>query len=176
MQKSDTKLSLKKSALHKDLVSKLKAKKAAILSTPHKSGGSQSNNSNNNSISGAENTDKKRVSQTELDALEKYLDKLWSKVGIDVEFTRHFIDRVNDTRNKSQISSAEIIKIYRETFKKYGKKVAQLGPDAEAVLTDLSTNINVPFVLNWNSGELELVAKTIMRKKNFGTSDPQFKV
>lgn len=36
----------------------------------------------------------------------------------------------------------------------------------------MKTDINMPFVLNKNkSGELELVAKTIMRKKNFSTSN-----
>ena len=35
--------------------------------------------------------------------VEKYLDKVWAKVGIDVEFTRHFMDRVND---------AEILNLY----------------------------------------------------------------
>jgi hypothetical protein len=36
----------------------------------------------------------------------------------------------------------------------------------------MKTNINVPFVLNkTRGGELELVAKTVMRKKNFSTSN-----
>ena len=35
------------------------------------------------------------VSPSQLAQVEKYLDRLWDKVGVDVEFTRHFIDRVN---------------------------------------------------------------------------------
>ena len=58
------------------------------------------------------------------------------------------------------------------------KPIAQLGPDAEAVLKDLATDVNIPFALDWNkgSGMLELVAKTVMRKKNFKTSNREFEV
>ena len=38
----------------------------------------------------------------------------------------------------------------------------------------MKTNINMPFVLNkTRGGELELIAKTVMRKKNFQTSGPK---
>ena len=36
-----------------------------------------------------------RVSKSDLDQIEKYADKLFASLGIDVEFTRHFLDRVN---------------------------------------------------------------------------------
>ena len=39
-----------------------------------------------------------------LNKLEKYLDALFARLGIDVEFTRHFLDRVNDERNIKQIT------------------------------------------------------------------------
>ena len=42
---------------------------------------------------------KEDISMSQLDVVEKHLDKIWAKVGIDVEFTRHFHDRVNDARN-----------------------------------------------------------------------------
>ena len=58
--------------------------------------------------------------------MEKHLDKIWAKVGIDVEFTRHFHDRVNDARNKKPINTAELIRIYREIYKKYGKPITKL--------------------------------------------------
>ena len=35
----------------------------------------------------------------------------------------------------------------------------------------MKTDINMPFVLNLKGGELELVAKTVMRKKDFKTSN-----
>tara|TARA_Y100000389_G_C17467384_1_gene526898 strand:- start:3977 stop:4366 length:390 start_codon:yes stop_codon:yes gene_type:complete len=111
------------------------------------------------------------ITKKDLDGVEKYADRLYKAVGIDVEFTRHFLDRVNDTRNKKQITVAELIRLFKQSYKKYGKKIAKLGPDAEAVINDMQTDVNMPFVLKWDGKELDLVAKTVMRKKDFKTPD-----
>ena len=118
------------------------------------------------------------ITQTQLNALENALDKIFSKVGIDVEFTRHFIDRVNDERNMTQITLRELGQLFAKTYQKYGKPIAQMGPDAEAVLKDMASDVNVPFALEWNKSTqmLELIAKTVMRKKNFKTPDREFAV
>jgi hypothetical protein len=118
------------------------------------------------------------VTQQQLDALESVLDKVFAKLGIDVEFTRHFLDRVNDERNVHPISIKELGMLFKKEFIKWGKPIAQMGPDAQAVMKDLETDINIPFVLQWNDrkGELELIAKTVMRKKNFKTSNKEFPV
>jgi|TARA_B110000438_G_C15640960_1_gene575282 hypothetical protein len=117
------------------------------------------------------------VSKSDLDQVEKYADRLFAAVGIDIEFTRHFLDRVNDERNKKPITSAELIRLFRLTYKKYGKKIAKMNPDAEAVITDMETDVNMPFVLNLDRNKmLDLVAKTVMRKKNFKTKDQKLEV
>jgi len=117
------------------------------------------------------------ISKGELDQVEKYADKLFAAVGIDVEFTRHFLDRVNDERNKKPINTAELIRLFRLTYKKHGKKIPKMGPDAQAVVRDMETDINMPFVLNVDrSGMLDLVAKTVMRKKDFKTPNPKLNV
>ena len=118
------------------------------------------------------------VSQADLDVIEQYADKLFSKVGIDVNFTRHFIDRVNDARNVKPITPAELTRLFKQEFKRWGKPIAQMGPDAEAVMKDMQTNVNMPFVLKWDrdTQELDLVAKTIMRKPDFKSPDPVFPV
>jgi hypothetical protein len=112
-----------------------------------------------------------QLSKQDLDNVEKYADRLYKSVGIDIEFTRHFLDRVNDVRNKKQITVAELIRLFKQSYKKYGKKIAKLGPDAEAVINDMQTDVNMPFVLKWDGKELDLVAKTVMRKKDFKTPD-----
>jgi len=117
--------------------------------------------------------DEKEVKKSDLDQVEKYADRIFASLGIDVEFTRHFLDRANDKRNVKQITPSELTRLFKQSFKKYGKKIAQLGPDAEAVINDMKTDINMPFVLNLKGGELELVAKTVMRKKDFKTSGPK---
>ena len=90
------------------------------------------------------------ITQAQLNALENALDKIFSKVGIDVEFTRHFVDRVNDERNMTQITLRELGQLFAKTYQKYGKPIAQMGPDAEAVLKDMASDVNVPFALEWN--------------------------
>ena len=118
-------------------------------------------------------TGEKEVTKSDLDQLERYADRLFGAVGIDVEFTKHFLDRVNDVRNKMQITSAELTRLFKQSYRKFGKVIKKLGPDAQAVLSDMKTDINMPFVLNLKGGELELVAKTVMRKKDFKTSNPK---
>ena len=116
------------------------------------------------------------ITKNDLNQIEKYADKLFAAVGIDVEFTRHFLDRVNDERNKKPINSAELIRLFRLSYKKYGKKIAKMNPDAEAVISDMETDVNMPFVLNLRKGMLDLVAKTVMRKKDFKTSNQKLRV
>lgn len=120
----------------------------------------------------------KEITQGDLSQLERFADKLFAKVGIDVEFTKHFLDRVNDERNKKQITMSELTRLFKQEFKKWGKPIAQMGPDAEAVMKDLSTDINMPFALRWdrNNQELDLVAKSVMRKPDFKTSNKEFPV
>ena len=113
------------------------------------------------------------ITKKDLNQVEKFADRLFAKVGIDVEFTRHFMDRVNDARNKKPINTSELTRLFKQSYAKYGKKIAQLGPDAEAVINDMKTDVNMPFVLNLKGDELELVAKTVMRKKDFKTSGPK---
>ena len=117
------------------------------------------------------------ITKSDLDQVEKYADRLFKAVGIDVEFTRHFLDRVNDERNKKPITSAELIRLFRLTYKKYGKKIPKMGADAQAVIHDMETDVNMPFVLNLDrSGMLDLVAKTVMRKKDFKTQNQKVEI
>ena len=115
---------------------------------------------------------REQISQGELNQIERFADRLFAKVGIDVEFTRHFIDRVNDARIKKDITPGELTRLFKQTYNKHGKKIPQLGPDAEAVLKDMQTDINMPFVLKYDrrTQEFDLIAKTVMRKKGFKTT------
>ena len=118
------------------------------------------------------------VSAVDIKNLEKFADRIFGQVGIDVEFTRHFLDRVNDERNGEPIVPAELTRLFKQEHKRWGKPIAQMGPDSEAVMRDLQTNINMPFALVWDkdNDELDLIAKTIMRKDNFTTPNRVFAV
>jgi len=116
------------------------------------------------------------ITDQDLQQLETYADRLFASLGIDVEFSKHFKDRVNDPRNTKPITMAELTRLFKQIYKQHGKPIAQLGPDAEAVMKDMRTDVNIPFALQWDGKELDLVAKTIMRKPNFSTPNQEFAV
>ena len=70
----------------------------------------------------------------------------------------------------------ELIKIYREIYKKYGKTISQLKSGAEILLKDMETDINVPVVLQWDGKEFDMISKTVMRKKNFKSSTKKYSI
>ena len=119
-----------------------------------------------------------KITPSDLEALETFADRIFGKVGIDVEFTRHFLDRVNDERNGKQITASELTRLFKQEYKKWGQPIAKMGPDAEAVMKDLATDINMPFALVWDkeNEELDLIVKTVMRKKDFKTSNREFEI
>ena len=111
-----------------------------------------------------------KVNQSQIDQLEKFADRILAKYDIDVEFTRHFVDRLNDPRNNPEIKVAELQKFFKKIQKNKGKDIKS-NPDTQVVLKDLTTNLNLPVVINYKDGEFEVVNKTIMRKKDFKTPD-----
>ena len=111
------------------------------------------------------------VSQKELDDLEKFGDRLLNKFDVDIEFTRHFKDRMNDKRNKPAITVVEIERLFKKMADNKGKKIKKHG-NSEAILKDMQSDLNLPVVVNWKNGEFEVVNKTIMRKKGFKSPDP----
>ena len=112
------------------------------------------------------------ITKSQLDSIEDYADRLFAKLGIDIEFTRHFLDRVNDERNKKPITVPELIGMFKRLHKKHGKPLSKVDDDFEAVVKDFNNNINIPFAINVTPNDIDLVAKTIMRKKDFKTSTP----
>jgi hypothetical protein len=124
-----------------------------------------------------------RISKTELHRLEQYADALFFRFGIGIDFKTmlrdsHFYQRLNDPRNKPEITADEIKQLFRKVSQKYGEALSKANSGAEGVLKDMSTDINIPFIIKWDKDkkELDLVPKTVMRKKNFYTSDPIYKV
>lgn len=109
------------------------------------------------------------VTQSDFRNVEKFADRLFAALNIDVAFTKHFKDRVNDDRNNPEIETQELIDFFKGAFQKHGKHIAARGEGLDAILTDVQRDLNLPFVLKWDSRnqELDLVAKTIMRNKRF---------
>jgi len=118
------------------------------------------------------------VSEYGLKKIEQYLDDLFKSLHIDIEFSSHFLDRANDSRNGKEIESEEIINTFNRLYNKHGKGLTNFNKETEAVIMDLNNDINVPFVLTYdrNTKEFQLINKTIMRKKGFNTPNRKFKV
>ena len=108
--------------------------------------------------------------QKDVNDLEKFADRILKKYNIDVEFTRHFVDRLNDPRNSPEIKVSELQRFFKKIQKNKGKNIRS-NPDVEAVLKDMSTNLNLPVVIKTKSDDsFEVTNKTIMRKKDFKTT------
>lgn len=109
------------------------------------------------------------ITHKQLDLVEVYADRLFKAVGVDIEFTKHFFDRVNDSRNGKPITVDELKDLFKRTFEQYKERISIMNDQVEAVLFDMKSDINIPFVINIGKGEVDLVTKTVMRKHDFKT-------
>jgi hypothetical protein len=105
----------------------------------------------------------------DLQKIDTFADKQLNPLDI-VLTGRHFFDRLNDPRNGKEISNAELVRFFKRLSKKKKEFVEFLQTYNSVVATDDKTNINIPFMKAANS-ELKIIAKTIMRKKDFKTPD-----
>jgi len=115
-----------------------------------------------------------------LQRIQDWINEIWRRIGVDVYLggkTAHFYQRLNDARNGQQISLCEIQKIFMQVYQKYGKMIAKQKTELEAVMQDLETKINIPFVLDVTpEGKIQLRPKSILRKSNFTSPDPKLPV
>jgi hypothetical protein len=120
------------------------------------------------------------VTFSDIKRLEKEFDKKFDDFDIDFKFTRHFADRMSDDRNKPCIDIKEIESLFNKIHlsKRMGRKVFSRWKDLEIVLNDVKTNINIPFAIEYDerNDKFNVIAKTIMRKRDFKSQNPKVKV
>lgn len=123
------------------------------------------------------------ITKTQLLRVEQYADKLFKEFGIDIEFQdifkgTHFFQRLNDPRNGTPITTEELRQLFKKISSRYGDKLSNLSSNAEGVLKDMESDINMPFVIKYDTKnkEIDLVPKTIMRKSDFKSSTPVYAV
>ena len=111
-----------------------------------------------------------KVSRKQMKAFERFVDKLFQKYNIDFEFTKHFGERMGDDRNDPDIVMQELADFVKKVLASKGKNIKAAVGD-EAVLKDLQADLNMPVVIKYDhkNDEFDVIAKTIMRKKNFKT-------
>ena len=110
-----------------------------------------------------------KFTQRDVDDVEKFADRILRKYDIDIEFTRHFIDRLNDPRNNPEIKIAELQRFFKKIQRAKGQNIRN-NPDVELVLKDMSSNLNLPVVIKKRGDSFEVINKTIMRKPDFKTT------
>ena len=74
--------------------------------------------------------------------LERELDKMFEKLDIDINFTRHFKERVLERG----LTEEDILELAHKIVDKYGDKVADLPKDQNAVLIGLSFHSTFKFM------------------------------
>ena len=123
------------------------------------------------------------ITRSQLKIIEKYADALFAEHGIDVEFQNlyrgtHFFDRLNDPRNESPVTVDDLKWLFKKVSIKYGDMLGMEIPGIQGVLKDMATDVNVPFILKWDdkNRELDLIPKTIMKKRGFVAKDREYKV
>ena len=111
------------------------------------------------------------IPMDDLQKIDTYADKQLSP--LDVVLTgKHFFDRLNDPRNGKEISQAELIGFFKRLSKYKKEFVEFLGVYSSVVASDDRTGINIPFMKQANKA----IAKTVMRKKDFKTSNKKLEI
>ena len=120
----------------------------------------------------------KHITKEELKEVEEFADQLFEELGIDIAFTNHFYERLNDPRNGKQITEEELKEMFQDTFLKIGDNLLDMKINTEAVINDVSSRLNIPFVLVYDkkNHEVDLVSKTIMRKSDFKTYTKKYRI
>lgn len=107
----------------------------------------------------------------DLQKIDTFADKKLNPMNI-VLTDKHFFDRLNDPRNDKEISSAELIGFFKRLSKKKKDFLDFLDTYNSVVAVDDRTNINIPFMKMSNKA----IAKTVMRKKDFKTTDKKLDI
>jgi hypothetical protein len=103
----------------------------------------------------------------DVEFLDQYADDKLAPLDIDLK-GQHFVDRMNDPRNNPEIEVEELEDFIDKLSDKKDEFIDLLNNSGEIVTKDRQTKLNVPFMKLKNKA----IAKTIMRKPNFYTSNP----
>jgi hypothetical protein len=103
-------------------------------------------------------------SPAELIELESQLDQLMYSVGLDVEFSNHFKERL--LGRDRMITIPEIVDAFKKLKKKYKRKLLQYKktPSGRKFLKDFDNDLNVIFEIEPGEKLPQLINITIMKK------------
>ena len=113
------------------------------------------------------------LTEPDFNDLEEFADDLFSELGVDVVFTNHFKERVNDWReSRKPIEYDELEHLFLKAYRNAGNQIVSLPDHTAVVLRDHWTRLNSPIVVQDGSANRKLIMQTILRKKDFTSPDP----
>ena len=104
-------------------------------------------------------------------ALEKVLDNMFDDLDIDINFTKHFKERVIERG----LTEEDIIELMRKIHQQHGEEVSDLATDENRVFTHLKRLVDVA-AINTGYGDdylKDLVLKTAYKRSD--KSEPEFR-
>jgi hypothetical protein len=105
------------------------------------------------------------------------LDAMFASAKLDIAFTKHFWERINGSRGYGgTVSVGEIQDAFNKTYRKYAQEIQKHPVNWKAVINDVSKNLNMPFVLDWDRNKKSMIIQTAMKKADFKSPDPKLKV
>lgn len=117
------------------------------------------------------------MTRAQLDRVEDVVNALWKELDVDITFSHHFFTRLNDPRENPQpITPKELITLFLKQYRAHGYEIANYDSGKEAVLTDIVSRLNIPFVVNDHGRDREIKMKTVRRRPDFYTPDQTFVV
>jgi len=106
------------------------------------------------------------ISQGDVEFVDDMADRKLAPIDVDLS-GNHFFDRLNDPRNFPDISIEELEEFFDKLADEKEAFIEFLRKYKDVVVKDTESNLNIPFMKRANKA----IAKTIMRKKNFMTSN-----
>jgi len=107
--------------------------------------------------------------KVDLDKVERYAD--FQMDPTDVEFSRHFFDRLTRIEhNDDEITDDDLMGFFKRLAKHKKKFQDFIDRYDQFIVKDRETQINIPFQKRID----QIIAKTIMRKKDFKTRDKAY--
>lgn len=104
----------------------------------------------------------------ELTELEAQLDKMFSTLGLDVRFSRHFIERI--LGRERRVTMDEVVQSFGMLKQKYKKRLlsAKRKGNYEAILKDFQHDLNTVFAID--GGNMTLVTVKAKDPSQFVTN------
>lgn len=114
------------------------------------------------------NTFVTEMSMGEVRSLEQKLDKMFEPFGVDIVFTRHVVkDRLLTGQREGGVTADEIFDVFKRFIARYKDKLTK--KEWEAIIKDVRTKLNLPVTYKKDAleGDMDMIVKTIMKKRDF---------